>query len=705
MATKTIRVLIPIFVIGLTAGAWAESYYVNGTCGSNAWNGTSPVCTSPNGPKRTIQAGIGAAATGDEVIVADGVYTGGGNKGLDFEGRLITLRSANGPATCVIDCGGSGRAVYLHSGETLDAVIQGFTITNGSAEFGGAIRLQAADATIIDCVFTTNAATIGGAIHNVAIGSERSLALTGCSFVGNTAVVGAGAVLSMSDDGSDFWGTFVAIDCVFVNNGVTETAGGALAIGHGEGTYVNCLIAGNTAGPMAGGIAEGCDYATLINCVISQNEAGEGGGAMVGNQETVVVNSTIAGNLGGGFGGGNRTEGFPLFGNCILWGNSPYQVEDPGVTVVYSDVEGGWPGIGNIDADPLFVQPGTDNVRLSIGSPCVNAGTNAAVPPGITTDIDGNPRIQGGVVDMGAYEGEFDAEAAADGESDFDHGEFIILIPNGDNLDPLETAAVLVVNTSGPDDATFVVTEYGGDVYPAAAGYSELSCILSLDTSLDDGQYFATLFIPFDAVGLGPIDPAQVNLTRYDPDAGNWSLVVTGNTADSPGYDGPVGDRVLSLEGGDWGLTNELGDYGVYWDPALQQGFAWAHVDVARDFGLGIALCPADCLQTPDGEVSIVDFLALLRRWGESSVGSPCDIDGDGVIGQEDVLDLLGVWGTCPPQPSPAVRPPAPSSGRVQFEALRASWGPCEGCPADIDADGVVGVRDYLSMLASWPPG
>jgi hypothetical protein len=305
---------------------------------------------------------------------------------------------------------------------------------------------------------------------------------------------------------------------------------------------------------------------------------------------------------------------------------------------------------------------------------------------------------------MGAYEGEFDAEAAADGESDFDHGEFIILIPNGDNLDPLETAAVLVVNTSGPDDATFVVTEYGGDVYPAAAGYSELSCILSLDTSLDDGQYFATLFIPFDAVGLGPIDPAQVNLTRYDPDAGNWSLVVTGNTADSPGYDGPVGDRVLSLEGGDWGLTNELGDYGVYWDPALQQGFAWAHVDVARDFGLGIALCPADCLQTPDGEVSIVDFLALLRRWGESSVGSPCDIDGDGVIGQEDVLDLLGVWGTCPVEPMPVLRPPTPLGGRAQFEALRASWGPCEGCEADLNGDGRVDIRDLLQLLADWKP-
>jgi hypothetical protein len=115
-------------------------------------------------------------------------------------------------------------------------------------------------------------------------------------------------------------------------------------------------------------------------------------------------------------------------------------------------------------------------------------------------------------------------------------------------------------------------------------------------------------------------------------------------------------------------------------------------------------LCPADCLQTPDGEVSIVDFLALLRRWGESSVGSPCDINGDGVIGQEDVLDLLQVWGPCPPQPLPAAGPVVPSKARAEFETLRASWGPCDGCEADLNGDGRVDVRDYLSMLASWPP-
>jgi hypothetical protein len=699
LALRRLMPGLAVIVVGalLPPAYGSTTFYVNGGCGHNAWTGLSPICTGPHGPKATIQAGIDAAASGDAVIVADGVYTGAGNKGLDFEGRLITLRSADGPDSCVIDCEGSGRGFRFRSGETLDAVIQGFTITNGWDQFGGAIRLEAVDATIIDCVFTNNMATIGSAIHQVSLVGSHNLVLTRCTFAGNRALSGGGAVFSYQDAITS--GSLLATDCVFTDNDGGEGPG-AVGASHEESAFINCFFSGNFARFVGGGIVDGSARSTLINCVLSRNEAVISGGVKIASMDAELVNCTVAGNVGGGVGADSQLTAT----HCIVWGNDPWQFEHPASSVTYSDVEGGYAGIGNIDADPLFVQPGTDNVRLSIGSPCANAGSNAAVPPGITTDIDGNPRIQGGVVDMGAYEGESEAEEAADGTSDLDNGEVVILIPNGDTMDPLVNAAVMVVNTSGPDDATFVVTEYETDVYPDAAGYSELSCILSLDTSLEDGQYFATLFIPFGVEGLGPVELAQVNLTRYDPEAGNWSLVVTGNTADSPGHGGPVGDRVLSLEGGDWGMTNELGDYGVYWDPALRRGCAWAHVDVAQDFGLGMALCPADCLQTPDGTVDVVDFLALLARWGDASVGGPCDIDHDGVVGLADFFELLAVWGSCPAAGMAAERPPAHPGARAEFKALRASWGPCDGCGADLNGDGVVGVRDMLTVLASWPP-
>jgi hypothetical protein len=71
---------------------------------------------------------------------------------------------------------------------------------------------------------------------------------------------------------------------------------------------------------------------------------------------------------------------------------------------------GGWEGAGNIDADPLFIDAEGGNFRLQEGSPCIDTGSNDAVPDDVTTDLDGNLRIVDGdgddvaTVDMGAYE-------------------------------------------------------------------------------------------------------------------------------------------------------------------------------------------------------------------------------------------------------------------------------------------------------------
>ncbi len=108
----------------------------------------------------------------------------------------------------------------------------------------------------------------------------------------------------------------------------------------------------------------------------------------------------------------------PILSNCVVWNNSPDQIfddMDSEATVGFSDVQGGWPGTGNVDADPLFVDPDSDDLRLSPDSPCIDAGQNAAVPGSATTDLDGNPRFVDDLntkdtglgqcpVDMGAYE-------------------------------------------------------------------------------------------------------------------------------------------------------------------------------------------------------------------------------------------------------------------------------------------------------------
>ncbi len=112
----------------------------------------------------TIQAAIGAAQDGDEIVLANGTYTGDGNKNLFFFGKTLTLRSASGDRdVCVIDCEGDGRFANLSFGNTV--VFQSITVRNGNAgtEFGGAaVVLPGSSVSFIDCAFEGCDAFRGG---------------------------------------------------------------------------------------------------------------------------------------------------------------------------------------------------------------------------------------------------------------------------------------------------------------------------------------------------------------------------------------------------------------------------------------------------------------------------------------------------------------------------------------------------------------
>jgi hypothetical protein len=105
-------------------------------------NGMAPGSGTLQDPFPTIQQGIDHASTGDTVLVADGTFTGEGNKNLDFKGKAITVVSQNGPEKCVIDCEGEGRGFSFHSGEGSDSVLSGFTIKNGNRQRAGGISCE-----------------------------------------------------------------------------------------------------------------------------------------------------------------------------------------------------------------------------------------------------------------------------------------------------------------------------------------------------------------------------------------------------------------------------------------------------------------------------------------------------------------------------------------------------------------------------------
>lgn len=432
-----------------------------------------------------------------------------------------------------------------------------------------------------------------------------------------------------------------------------------------------------------------------------------------------------------------------VLSNCIVWGNSPNQfaVGDFGgsFTVEYSNIQGGWPGTGNIDVNPLFVNLGSNNLRLSFASPCIDAGSNFLVPEGIELDLDGNPRFaddpdvedtgQGSppIVDMGAYEGANASEDAQASEDDLDQGEIAILIPSGGGINFLENVVVIVTNTSGPDDATFTVTELEWDPHPAASRFSELGSIVRIETSLQNGQFFAQLFIPFELDQINDLDPLILDAINFHAGSGNWMLGIINNTQDSPGRHGPIGDKIQVINSGQgFGITTDLGDYGVLYDPTLEQGFVWMNVDQVGDFGFGEQLCIADC--QPFGGDSIVhvsDLLTLLASWGLAGASDICDADRNDIVDESDLLILLSNWGICgdaanaswtgdsdisstlaPLQLSHSKNADLDNNGivdRTDLELLQAAWGPCEkGCQADLDSNGKVSTGDLIKLLAKW---
>jgi parallel beta-helix repeat protein len=382
----------------------------------------------------TIQAAIDAAVPGDEVVIADGVYTGTGNKDLDFHGKLIAVRSASGdPSACVIDCEEYGRGFYFHTRENAAAAVHGITIRNGHANgSGGGVYCGYASPTLSNCRIIDNEALSGGG----GVGcSDSSAMLIACTIAGNSA----------HESASDAHGgglecvasSPTLINCTLTGNTVATGGspdhigmGGAVYCAGGTPRLINCTIAGNTASHYGGGVyCTTSSSATLRDCMIMGNTVGyfgfpypvRGGGVYCGG--AALIGCTLAGNTSWDYyGGALCCAGNPTLTDCILWGNSGdgIYVSSGSPSVTYSDVQGGFAGTGTINADPLFADPdGADgdpatwqdnDYRLTASSPCVDVGDPAFVPLPGEVDLDGEPRVVDGNgdgvlrVDMGAYE-------------------------------------------------------------------------------------------------------------------------------------------------------------------------------------------------------------------------------------------------------------------------------------------------------------
>ena len=263
-----------------------------------------------------------------------------------------TLPACTTPATATYH-------VVTASDVDSSARLDGFTITGGLAtgidpllfeDSGGGMLIDDAGPEVVRCTFIANTADFGGAM---AVFTDNNLDpsvpfVVNCRFLGNSATFDGGAVFNLGS-------TPALTNCEFSGN-QASVFGGAIANNAGE------PLLGLMPNPL------------IVNCTMSLNTAALGGGVS------------------------NDSNSEAMLFSCVVWDNMLAQLDGPGFTVQFSDIEGGFPGIGNIGDDPLFLDADgvngiagdqDDDLRLELGSPCNDTGKNTAVPPD-AVDLDGD---------------------------------------------------------------------------------------------------------------------------------------------------------------------------------------------------------------------------------------------------------------------------------------------------------------------------
>jgi hypothetical protein len=366
-----------------------------------------------------LQPALDAALSGDQIWVAAGTYTptaehgGSGDRYRSFQlqngvalygGFDPTVGDAEwqdrdwqvNPTILSGDLNGddgpdfqnndenSYHVFYHRDGTDLDtsAILDGFVVTGGNANegdwpyhAGGGMHNYSSSPTLSNCAFEGNWAYSGGGMYN----ENSSPVLTNCTFSEN---YGLGGGMHNYDSSP------ALTNCTFSNN--SGGSGGMYNHTSSSPVLTNCIFSGNS-GYGGGGITNFYGSSpTLVNCTFSGNSADWAGGGMF-----------------------NGYDSSPALTNCILRGDSPDEIfnNDTGSApvVTYSDIQGGYPGEGNIDGYPFFVDPANGDFHLGACSPCIDAGDPDAedLPP---YDFEGDDRIVDGdgngtaTVDMGVDE-------------------------------------------------------------------------------------------------------------------------------------------------------------------------------------------------------------------------------------------------------------------------------------------------------------
>jgi hypothetical protein len=434
--------LILVFFMLSASAAHSSVIYVDSTA-VGAADGSSWADAYPE-----LQGALGVVLPGDDIWVAKGTYFPastirtisfqmpnsavsiyGGFAGTesmlsqrDWVNNITILSGEVGVDTTNLD---NSYHVVTGDGADSTSVLDGFVITEGNANGGGSnangggVYISSGRPTFINVTITRNSAfTRGGGMY-VELGSHPALFNVTLSF--NDAQFGGGMAASILCNP-------MLTNVTFTRNDADE-GGGMFNDLNSDAVLTNVIFLSEDAFFNGGAMYNLTSDPLLVNVTFVGNDANDDGGAMYNSvSDPKLVNVTFSDNTAGFDGGAMfNSDSNPIIANCIVWGNNATFVDEifnnaSTPKISYSLIKGsggsgpGWdPTVGNdrgnnIDADPLFVDQLTGNVRLTVCSPAIDAGSDPAIDTlGVTTDLDGNARILFDAVDMGAYESLFAA--------------------------------------------------------------------------------------------------------------------------------------------------------------------------------------------------------------------------------------------------------------------------------------------------------
>jgi hypothetical protein len=318
------------------------------------------------------------------ITVADSSFEGNvadhgaGLSGLCHEGAL-DLAGSRFRANLAGE--GTGGGAYLSGPH---ATVRGCHFEENQANSGGGLRLDGLAPTVMGCTFEGNDARMGGGLSSIGPSVKE---VTDSLFIGNTAERGAGAWVMDSID---------LIRCRFVQNVSSDRGGGVFLIDSVTSNLESCLLADNTAVD-GGGLYLERSFVSLVNSTIANNVAsGSGGGLFLDGGESSPYHAELDG------------VSLVIWSNTAPTGAGVALLGTTSVDLTDSLVQGGYPGVGNLDVDPGFVDAVHGDYHLSAGSPCIDTGDDGACP---VLDLDGAIRVDvpgvgtpGGFCDLGAYE-------------------------------------------------------------------------------------------------------------------------------------------------------------------------------------------------------------------------------------------------------------------------------------------------------------